>query len=131
MRKHLAVLTASAFLAGAAALGGFSPTADAAEKKGKVYSVADLLKPCIEGDNDSRWGEAAEAECEQYINGFTDAITEVGYATKENNICLPVLNRADEIRWAFMRWAHQNYGDRDMPASTGLLETLKARMTCN
>jgi len=131
MRKHLATLTASALLAGAVALGAVSAPAEAADRKSKVYSVADLLKPCIEGDNDSRWGEAAEAECEQYINGFTDAITEVGYATKENNICLPALNRADEIRWAFMRWAHQNYDDRGMPASEGLLATLKATMTCN
>ena len=37
------------------------------------YTVGELLKPCMEGDNDSRWGAPAEAECEQYIIGFTDA----------------------------------------------------------
>ena len=131
MRRKLAILTASAVLAGAAALGTLPGTAEAASQRTSNYTVADLLKPCIEGDNDSRWGEAAEAECEQYIQGFTDAIIEVGYATKENNICLPVVNRADEIRWAFMRWAHQHYEDRGMPASEGLLATLKATMTCN
>jgi len=95
------------------------------------YSVADLLEPCVEGDNDSRWGAAAEAECEQYIMGFADALVLTGGTGPESGICLPELNRADEIRWAFMRWAHEHYDERDMPAAEGLLATIRANMTCD
>ena len=94
------------------------------------YTVAQLLEPCMEGDNDSRWGAAAEMECEQYIRGFTDAylLTNV---SERDKICLPPEgNRADEIRWAFMRWAHQNYEKRDMAAAHGLLEAIKDRFSC-
>ena len=95
----------------------------------KDYSVMDLLDPCIEGDNDSRDGAVLELECEQYINGFTDAYVRLGGA-KADKVCLPKQNQADEIRWAFMRWAHENYGDRSMPAVDGLRATIKARFQC-
>ncbi len=94
------------------------------------YTVEKLLEPCVEGDNDSRWGAAAEAECEQYIKGFTDAVVMLESAI-EGQICLPAGgNRADEIRWAFMRWAHKNYGDRGMPAADGLMAVLKESFPC-
>ena len=94
------------------------------------YSVAELLEPCMEGDNDSRWGAAAEAECEQYIKGFTDAYLLLNEAER-NGVCLPPEgNRADEVRWAFMKWAHQNYEKRRMPAASGLMETIKEVFTC-
>jgi len=91
------------------------------------YSVKALLEPCVEGDNDSRWGAAAEAECEQYIMGFTDAIV---LTATEGSICLPELNRADEVRWAFMRWAHQNFDQRDMPAAKGLQAVIEEKFRC-
>lgn len=94
------------------------------------YTVAQLLEPCMEGDNDSRWGAAAEAECEQYILGFTDAYV-LTNARKQDNVCLPPEgNRADEIRWVFMKWAHENYDQRDMPAALGLLEAIKSKFAC-
>ena len=94
------------------------------------YTVAQLLEPCMEGDNDSRWGAAAEMECEQYIRGFTDAYL-LTHASEQDKVCLPPEgNRADEIRWAFMRWAHQNYEKRGMPAAYGLLEVIKDRFSC-
>jgi len=95
----------------------------------KDYSVKDLLEPCVEGDNDSRGGAVLELECEQYIDGFTDAYVRLG-GPKKDNVCLPTQNQSDEIRWAFMRWAHENYGDRGMPAVDGLRATIKARFQC-
>lgn len=94
------------------------------------YTVANLLEPCVEGDNDSRWGAAAEAECEQYIKGFTDAFVMITEGGKSAGVCLPAQNRADEVRWAFMRWAHQHYDQRGMPAGEGLLATVKASFKC-
>ena len=95
------------------------------------YTIAELLAPCVEGDNDSRWGAAAEAECEQYISGFTDAYLMLTDEGKRDGVCLPKTgNRPDEVRWAFMRWAHEHYGRRGEPAATGLMEALKARFAC-
>ena len=93
------------------------------------YKIADLLSPCVEGDNDSRGGAVLELECEQYVAGFTDLYVRAGLA-KKDGVCLPDLNRDDEVRWAFMRWAHENYGERGKPAVDGLLATLKARFKC-
>jgi len=94
------------------------------------YTVAQLLEPCMEGDNDSRWGAAAEAECEQYILGFTDAYL-LTDASKQDEVCLPpVGNRADEVRWVFMKWAHDNYDKREQPAAHGLLEAIKSKFAC-
>lgn len=94
------------------------------------YTVAQLLEPCMEGDNDSRWGAAAEAECEQYIIGFLDAYLLTDNGEREK-ICLPpVGNRADEVRWVFMKWAHGNYEKRNMPAALGLWEAIKDRFAC-
>jgi len=95
------------------------------------YTVKELLEPCVEGDNDSRWGAAAEAECEQYIKGFTDAYVMMTDGGKADNVCLPAQNRPDEIRWAFMKWAHRNFDQRGMPAGDGLLATIKADFTCD
>lgn len=104
--------------------------AEAAELKD--YTVADLLKPCEEGDNDARWGANLEATCEQFINGFTGAyllFTEGGQA---QSVCLPPPgNRSDEIRWAFTEWAYDNYHRRQMPAAEGLLAAIKAHFSCD
>lgn len=95
-----------------------------------AYSVADLLEPCMEGDNDSRWGLFAETECEQYVIGFADAYVLMGMAERDN-VCLPPIgNRADEIRWAFMKWAHQHFKDRQMPAAEGLLAAIRSDFSC-
>ena len=76
------------------------------------YTIEQLLKTCMEADNDARWGAAAELECEQYISGFTDAYLLYG-AFETDNICLPPPgNRADEVRWVFTRWASQNFDRR-------------------
>ncbi len=94
------------------------------------YSVADLLEPCVEGDNDSRGGAVLEMECEQYVSGFTDLYIRAGL-DKQDKVCLPSAgNRADEVRWAFMRWAHDNFDQRGMPAVDGLKATVQARFKC-
>lgn len=93
------------------------------------YTTAELLEPCIEGDNDSRWGAAAEAECEQYITGFTDAYVLSGGPAKDG-VCLPAVNRPDEVRWSFMKWAHRNYQLRNKPAAEGLHQAIKSEFAC-
>lgn len=94
------------------------------------YTIAELLAPCMEGDNDARWGLFAETECEQYVMGFADAYILMGGAERDN-VCLPATgNRADEIRWAFMKWANQNFKDRDKPASHGLLAAIRTNFAC-
>lgn len=65
-------------------------------------------------------------ECEQYVSGFTDLYVDSGMA-KNDNVYLPKQNQADEIRWAFMRWAHQHFDQRGIAAVEGLMATLKAR----
>ena len=121
LRTHhlLSALTAAALLT--------ATVAASAQDSG--YRIRDLLEPCIEGDNDSRGGAVLEMECEQYVSGFTDLYVRSGMA-KKDNVCLPSQNLADEIRWAFMRWAHENFGKRDQPAVEGLIATLKARFKC-
>ena len=99
---------------------------------GAGYTALKLLSPCQEADNDARWGEAAEVECEQYILGFVDAMKEVGAAGAGTAICPPERNTADEVRWAFMRWVHSDYAKHTrMPAADALLETLKHAFPCN
>ena len=94
------------------------------------YTAGDLLSPCQEADNDARWGEAAEVECEQYIMGFVGALRQVG-AKADMGICAPEQNTADEVRWAFMRWVHASYSKRKaMPASAALLDALKENFPC-
>ncbi|MDU8929962.1 Rap1a/Tai family immunity protein [Alisedimentitalea sp. MJ-SS2] len=95
-----------------------------------VYTAGDLLSPCQEADNDARWGEAAETECEQYIMGFVGALKMTG-AKESMGICAPDQNTADEVRWAFMRWVHASYSERKaMPANEALLATLKDEFAC-
>lgn len=94
------------------------------------YSAGDLLSPCQEADNDARWGETAELECEQYIIGFVDALKAVG-AKEELGICAPELNTGDEVRWAFMRWVHASYSMRvKMSAADAVMATLKENFPC-
>ena len=108
-----------------------SVAAGADSFSGSGYSAGDLLSPCQEADNDARWGEAAETECEQYILGFVDAMNEVGATGAEPGICPPKVNTADEVRWAFMRWVHADYAARiRRPAADALLETLKMTFGC-
>ena len=91
------------------------------------YSAVDLLSSCTEADNDARWGEVAELECEQYILGFVDALAETGDTTS----CPPKVNTADEVRWAYMRWVHEDYGaHKDMTAGGALLGTLRDKFKC-
>jgi hypothetical protein len=95
------------------------------------YSVADLLQPCEEGDNDARWGADLEANCEQFINGFTAAYILLTDGAEAQDICLPPPgNRSDEVRWAFIEWTYKNYDRRDVPAAQGLLEAMKAHFPC-
>ncbi len=117
--RHLLAAAASLLLASGQA------SADISD-----YTVADLLEPCVEGDNDSRGGAVLEMECEQYVSGFTDLYVRAGL-DKQDKVCLPPEgNRADEVRWAFMRWAHDNFDQRGMPAVDGLKATLQARFKC-
>ncbi len=96
------------------------------------YSAAELLSPCQEADNDARWGQAAEVECEQYIIGYVDALEATGAVGTEAGICLPEQNIADEVRWAFMRWVHSDYSGRTkMLAAEAVLATLKDSFPCN
>ena len=67
MKKILAILITASLLA----MMSLPMTGMAA--KISDYSIKQLLAPCVEGDNDSRWGAVAETECEQYIMGFIDA----------------------------------------------------------
>lgn len=98
---------------------------------GSGYLASELLSPCQESDNDARWGEAAETECEQYLIGFVEALETTGMAGAGTEICPPPQNMADEVRWAFMRWVHQDYSARTkMPAADAVLATLKENFAC-
>ena len=114
----LAVLIAAPFAAEAAEL--------------SEYTIADLLEPCMEGDNDSRWGEVALQECEQYVRGFTDSYLTMVAGGAGAVTCLPAVgNRDTEIRWAFMKWAHRNFDQRHRPAAEGLMATLRDAFGCD
>ena len=92
------------------------------------YAASELLRACTEADNDARWGETAELECEQYILGFVHALKETGDTT----VCAPELNTADEVRWAYMRWIHADYSaHKGMTAGAALLGTLRDKFKCN
>ncbi len=96
------------------------------------YTAEELLSPCQEADNDARWGQAAEVECEQYIIGYVDALEATGAVGAEAGICLPDQNAADEVRWAFMRWVHGDYSRRTkMLAAEAVLATLTDSFPCN
>ena len=100
-------------------------------KAGLPYSAGGLLAPCMEADNDARWGAYAETECEQYISGFVDALELAQMTGPGHDICLPELNLPDEIRWAFMRYVNEDYERRHLPAGAVLLQTLKAKFPCS
>lgn len=111
----------------AALLVAFGNAALAESFSGSGYTAAELLSPCTEADNDARWGEAAETECEQYILGFVDAL-----AVVDAGVCAPNVNTADEVRWAYMRWVHADYSTRrNMSAAEALQETLKSAFPCS
>ncbi len=95
------------------------------------YTAEELLSPCQEADNDARWGQAAEIECEQYIIGYVDALEATGAIGAEIGICLPEQNVSDEVRWAFMRWVHGSYSERTkMMAANALLATMQDAFPC-
>lgn len=95
------------------------------------YTAEELLSPCQEADNDARWGQAAEIECEQYIIGYVDALEATGVIGEELGICLPEQNISDEVRWAFMRWVHGSYSERTkMMAANALLATMQDAFPC-
>ena len=122
MRRRITVALAAAAL-------GIAGSGSTHAGELSEYTVKQLLEPCVEGDNDSRWGAAAEAECEQYIMGFTDAFV---LTATPGAYCLPEQNRSDEVRWAFMRWVHGNYSARTkMLAAEAVMETLKASFPCS
>jgi len=99
---------------------------------GSGQTAAQLLEPCQEADNDARWGQGAEIECEQYIIGFVEALTLAGGAGEGTEICVPDQNTEDEVRWAFMRWVHGSYSQRTkMSAAEAMLATLKDNFPCN
>ena len=111
---------------------GASGPALAKSFSGPDYKASALLSPCQESDKDARRGEAAETECEQYILGFVDALKEVDAIGAEAGMCPPEVNTADEVRWAFMRWVHADYSNRQaMEAADALLATLKDQFPCN
>ena len=121
MNKVLGIGIAALLTASAALADSFT---------GSGYTALQLLSPCQEADNDARWGEAAETECEQYILGFVDAMKEVGAIGSDT--CPPTVNTADEVRWAYMRWVHEDYSGRGgMPAADALLATLKDAFPCS
>ena len=99
---------------------------------GEKYPATRLVAPCQDADNDSREvGQVAELECEQYILGFVDALAEVGAAGKGTDICVPVQNTADEVRWAFVRWVYGDFSKRKtMPAAGALLASLIDSCAC-
>ncbi len=95
------------------------------------YSVADLMQTCEEGDNDARWSSELEVNCEQFIDGFTGAYLLLTNNGKSQSVCLPAPgNRSDEMRWAFVKWAYDNFDRRHMPAAEGLLEMVKIHFPC-
>ena len=95
------------------------------------YSVANLMQTCEEGDNDARWSSELEATCEQFIDGFTGAYLLLTNKGKSQSVCLPAPgNRSDEMRWAFVKWAYDNFDRRHMPAAEGLLEMVKSKFPC-
>lgn len=123
MRRMTLPLIAAALVAGPVLAD--SPTG------GPIYLAKELLAPCQEADNDARWGEAAETECEQYMTGFVEALLATGQAGEGTEICPPELNTADEVRWAYMRWVHASYSARTgLPANQAVLETLKENFPC-
>ena len=94
----------------------------------QTYGAHDLLSVCTIADNDSRDGFVAELECEQYIMGFIHALAESGDTT----ICVPARNTADEVRWAYMRWVHQDYSTRkELSAGKAVMGTLQDEFKCN
>ncbi len=95
------------------------------------YSAKELLSPCIEGDNDSRDGAVLELECEQYIRGFTTSFLIQTEGGESEGICLPPPgNRADEIRWALMRWGAAHHRELHMNAGEALLRTFRSEFAC-
>jgi len=95
------------------------------------YSVANLMQTCEEGDNDARWSSELEVNCEQFIDGFTGAYLLLVDDGKSQAVCLPAPgNRSDEMRWAFVKWAYDNFDRRHMPAAEGLMEMVKIHFPC-
>lgn len=98
---------------------------------GSGYSASDLLATCQEADSDARNGIFAEIECEQYILGFVDALSEAGAAGEGTAVCPPAVNTADEVRWGFTRWVYGDFSNRRaMSASSALMGTLKDDFAC-
>lgn len=96
------------------------------------YRVIDLLAPCVDADNDARDGAEDETECEQYLQGFVDALSVTSQLDADHGICLPEQNLRDEIRWAFMRWVHGDYSDRiQLPAGEGVMAAIQENMACS
>lgn len=124
MRTDLTTALAALLIAAATPVGADPST-------GQGYTALDLLQPCQEADNDAREGGPSEIECEQYLTGFAEALRVTGMTGPQAGICLPEVNAADEIRWAFTRWVHGEYGSRKrMTAGDALLAALRHAFPC-
>ena len=129
--RTLAAAAALALLAGAASGQQKKTSTTPPNAMGEEYTALELLSPCQESDNDARWGQYAETECEQYLLGFVAALQEVGMIGSADGVCPPELNTADEVRWAFMRWVHASFTERkEMSARAAVLATLKESFPC-
>ncbi len=106
-------------------------TALAGSHASPEYPAKELMQICVEADNDSRFGQALEIECEQYMLGFIQALAVTGMAGDGTEICPPAQNLADEVRWAYTRWIHGDYSKRvQLSAADALLATLKDEFAC-
>lgn len=105
--------------------------ATAGSHVGPEYPAKELMQICVEADNDSRFGQALEIECEQYMLGFVQALATTGMAGEGTEICPPAQNLQDEVRWAYTRWIHGDYTKRvQLSAADALLATLKDEFPC-
>ena len=76
-------------------------------------------------------GETFEANCEQYVRGFTDAYFHFSSQATLPKVCFPDgANRLDLIRWAFIKWAQTNTDKQDWPPAQGLVTAVLAEFPC-
>ncbi len=87
--------------------------------------------PCIEGNADSRWGEAFEINCNQYMRGFSDTYFHYSHKAKLKRTCFPEgANRLNLLRWAFIKWAANNTDKQGWSAARGLIAAVNTELKC-
>lgn len=98
------------------------------------YQAGDLAQLCLQGDNASREGLAAQRECEQYVGGFLDALAVASESAAPGAvpaICFPAeIDPIDAVRRAFTRWVFAHYSERDQPAGVQLWRMLGEEFGC-